>query len=332
MELACLTRTIDPSLFELNAAGALNGHVPDNRRDLVDGRGGGLRPRLFHDCHGARRLGRRGHPVRRGRQRSTINGASRASASASSRTCSRPLRRGSATDLLFAALPSSRSSGCFAELPRYHRIFRSCNRAFALTGATDGWCNDCPKCRFVYLMLATALGREELVGIFGSDLLGDPEQIDGFRDLFEIDRKPFECVGTRDESIEALSELAGSSHWAGSVVVEALKPHLELEDDCRRRMRASVCEALARAGARDRQECCGFHRRRWFDGESARTRYVSHGASTHQVGLTGAGDRGSRLLERPARRDLGYRPRGAGHRASGARTRGVGDDRAGPAR
>ncbi|MGO9342413.1 MAG: hypothetical protein ACLP6E_07820, partial [Acidimicrobiales bacterium] len=83
-----------------------------------------------------------------------------------------------------------------------------------------------PKCRFVYLMLATALGREEMVTIFGSDLLGDPEQIDGFRDLVDIDRKPFECVGTREESIEALSELAASSNWAGSVVVQALGPAL----------------------------------------------------------------------------------------------------------
>jgi hypothetical protein len=73
-------------------------------------------------------------------------------------------------------------------------------------------------------MLATALGREEMVTVFGSDLLGDPGQIDGFRDLFDVDRKPFECVGTREESIEALSELAASSSWAGSVVVQALAP------------------------------------------------------------------------------------------------------------
>ena len=73
-------------------------------------------------------------------------------------------------------------------------------------------------------MLSTALDRKEMVGIFGSDLLGDPEQVDGFRDLLEIDRKPFECVGTRDESIEALSELAARSEWAASAVVKALAP------------------------------------------------------------------------------------------------------------
>jgi hypothetical protein len=111
-------------------------------------------------------------------------------------------------------------------LSQYHRIFRSCNRAFSLSGAVDGWCNDCPKCRFVYLTLATSMGREELIGIFGTDLLGSADQVDGFRDLFDTERKPFECVGTRSESIAAFEELFRSPVWARSVVVEQMKSFL----------------------------------------------------------------------------------------------------------
>ena len=113
---------------------------------------------------------------------------------------------------------------CFSALAPYHHIFRSCNRAFSLSNPVDGWCNNCPKCRFVYLTLATSMNREEIVAIFGSDLLGSAEQVDGFRDLFDMERKPFECVGTRSESIAAFKELLVSPVWSSSVVVGRSDP------------------------------------------------------------------------------------------------------------
>lgn len=91
----------------------------------------------------------------------------------------------------------------FAEHKQYHKIFRSCN-----VGSKNGgneWCGSCPKCLFVYIMLAPYLEKKELVNIFGKDLLEDTELLTYMRQLTGIEKvKPFECVGTRDEVNEAI--------------------------------------------------------------------------------------------------------------------------------
>ena len=306
----------------------------DDRDHLAHDGGGRLRARLLHHGHGARGLGRRADPARRTcRGKPSMEQVERVRDRAP-RRCSGAWRRGSGTDLLCVSCPSSRYRAALPNLPRYHRVFRSCNRAFALAGATDGWCNRCPKCRFVYLMLATALDREQMAGIFGRDLLGEPEQVDGFRDLLEIARKPFECVGTRRESIEALSELKESPVWAGSVVLEELGRELELELERERgcitgRRRCQVLrEAVARAGPGDGEGCSGVHC--GIDSLERTARCGRSDAQPRQVGLICAGARDQRS-EGPARRSLGHRPRRAGDRAARARAGCVCDDRAGPA-
>ena len=116
-------------------------------------------------------------------------------------------------------------SRAFAGLGRYRSTFCSCNTAFRLD-APDGarWCGDCPKCRFVALMLAPFLERAELAAILGADLFADPGQIAGFAALMSDADKPFECVGERRESAAALRLLAGRPEWADSPVVAALGP------------------------------------------------------------------------------------------------------------
>lgn len=100
----------------------------------------------------------------------------------------------------------------FASLERYHGVFRSCNRAFAIDPAQrlDHWCGVCDKCCFVDLVLAPfmtpgALGRvfsghepladERLTGHFWALCgIGRPEDAGG-----EAVGKPFECVGDEGE-------------------------------------------------------------------------------------------------------------------------------------
>jgi UDP-N-acetyl-alpha-D-muramoyl-L-alanyl-L-glutamate epimerase len=108
----------------------------------------------------------------------------------------------------------------FAELPAYHSAFTSCNSVFRLSGPGESWCRDCPKCRFVFLVLAPFMAPTELIGIFGGDLLDEQEQIPGFMALcgFEAD-KPFECVGEHEESLAAFRLLAESPSWRDHAVV-----------------------------------------------------------------------------------------------------------------
>ena len=54
-------------------------------------------------------------------------------------------------------------------------------------------------------MLAPYLEKEELVEIFGKDLLEDTELLTYLKQLTGIEKvKPFECVGTRDEVNDAI--------------------------------------------------------------------------------------------------------------------------------
>lgn len=92
----------------------------------------------------------------------------------------------------------------FSEYKQYHKIFRSCN-----VGSKNGgneWCGECPKCLFVYIMLAPFMERDELVDIFGHDLLDDAKLQHYFNQLIGKEKtKPFECVGTRAEVNEAVN-------------------------------------------------------------------------------------------------------------------------------
>src|SRR5262249_22015612 len=89
------------------------------------------------------------------------------------------------------------------------------------------WCLDCPKCRFTFLMLATALDRTRLLRIFGANLLDAPGQLPGYSELLGLAaHKPWECVGEIDECRAALLHLAEDPAWQSSVVVRALAPRL----------------------------------------------------------------------------------------------------------
>jgi hypothetical protein len=87
-------------------------------------------------------------------------------------------------------------AGIFSQLKPYLPVFRSCN-----VGQKKGeWCGHCAKCLFVCMMMSAYLSKEEVIGIFGRDMLNDPEMRELFQQLTGIlDDKPFECVGTRDE-------------------------------------------------------------------------------------------------------------------------------------
>jgi hypothetical protein len=119
----------------------------------------------------------------------------------------------------------------FSELTRYHEIFSSCNRNFHQDGShIDGrWCQDCPKCRFAALALAPFLTPEQLVTIQGTDLLNNENQISGFKALCGLDgHKPFECVGSIEESRAAMKFLAGHPDWRNRKIVDSLAVREEI--------------------------------------------------------------------------------------------------------
>jgi hypothetical protein len=122
----------------------------------------------------------------------------------------------------------------FARSDAYDAHFSSCNRNFHILGErpVNRWCGVCPKCHFVFLALAPFMPKTRLVGIFGRNLLDDPEQARGFDALLEFqDHKPFECVGEGRESRAAMATLAARPEWAEDALVKRFVAQIQPQLD-----------------------------------------------------------------------------------------------------
>jgi hypothetical protein len=116
----------------------------------------------------------------------------------------------------------------FSRLSEYHRVFRSCNRAFAQRRESRAptWCGECDKCLFIHLVLAPFIERRELADVLGVEPLADPRRLEQLRTLVGLseDRKPFECVGDPTECGVALRAVAASPEWRDEANVAAIAP------------------------------------------------------------------------------------------------------------
>ncbi|MGX6606757.1 hypothetical protein ACWKSP_32215 [Micromonosporaceae bacterium Da 78-11] len=201
-------RKLDPRLFELNKAGALNGHIPvtaiNSLIAIATAAWHGLGPVVMSNERSASdpNLIWNGHEVNHQWSKGVeAEGLLRAAVTAHS----------GLTEPYFSLLRSLSElhiAQLFARHTTYDDVVTSCNKAFKLHDPTVRWCGDCPKCRFVFLAMAPAMDRARLTHIFGHDLFADPAQTPGFLELLGIDaHKPFECVGEVEESLVALSML-----------------------------------------------------------------------------------------------------------------------------
>nr|WP_204342013.1 hypothetical protein [Micromonospora terminaliae] len=216
-------RRIDPVLFDLNAAGALNGHIPvtaiNSLIAVATAVLHGLGPVVMSNERSASdpNLVWQGHEINHQWSKGVeAEGLLRAALA----------EHAGLTEPYFSLLRSLSElhiARLFADTDRYDAVVTSCNAAFKLRDASERWCRDCPKCRFVFLAMAPFMSRERITGIFGGDLLADESQIPGYRELLGVDgHKPFECVGEVEESVVALSLLAEQEQWRDAPVVRAL--------------------------------------------------------------------------------------------------------------
>ncbi|MGH8903409.1 MAG: hypothetical protein ACRDYA_17485 [Egibacteraceae bacterium] len=111
----------------------------------------------------------------------------------------------------------------FARASRYHPAFRSCNRG----QPHNVWCGSCPKCLSVYSMIFPFVDTATLRSIFSADLFSRLELTPLALDLLTYGNKPFECVGTHEESIASFYLCAKKLREQG----RSLPPLLQLVDE-----------------------------------------------------------------------------------------------------
>ncbi|UMG92078.1 hypothetical protein [Nocardioides sp. TF02-7] len=232
LPLLVARRTLDPLLFELNAQGALNGHVPVTAVNSLIA------------CLAAIRAGH-----------DAVVFSNEASSSAGNLTWEGvDVNHQWSKGLEFEALVRDLVAGqrltyfsflrplselaimrAFARLTDYHPVFTSCNRAFHLDESRRRlWCGECPKCRFVFLCLAPFLTRDALLAVFaGRDLLADPAQREGFLALLNVGGrlKPFECVGEPAECRVAATLLSRHPDWQAHPFLDDPEVRATLTDE-----------------------------------------------------------------------------------------------------
>jgi hypothetical protein len=218
-------RRLDPGLRNLNAAGAINGHVPVTAIvscvALLTAALNGFDAVAMANERSASAGNVVWDGVEVNHQFSKGLRAERLLAEAAAEAMD------DAPALFSVLRPASELAiaRAFARMERYHGAFASCNAIFrsdpALRAST--WCCDCPKCRFVFLALAPFSEPEHLREVFGQDLLEDESQFAGFALLTASGgHKPFECVGEEQESVAAIRLLAADPRWSGHAVVRRL--------------------------------------------------------------------------------------------------------------
>ncbi len=96
----------------------------------------------------------------------------------------------------------------FSSYPKYFSSFLSCNEAYKTASGTKKptkkWCGNCPKCLFVWTCLYPFIDNKKLSKIFGKNLFQDKKLLSLMKELIgEQGIKPFECIGTKKESLLA---------------------------------------------------------------------------------------------------------------------------------
>lgn len=187
-------RTIDNQLLELNALGYLNGHTPLSAIIAFSSR-------IFAFLTGKKYIALSNESSA---NESNIDGTKINHQYSKSTEFESDFRSFSTT--YFGKCPEYFSmlrpwsewqiAKKFVQYPQYFPVFQSCN----VGSKTNTWCSNCAKCLYVFIMLAAFLDDEQLIKIFGKNMLAEEKYLDLFNGLVYQDfDKPFECVGTKAE-------------------------------------------------------------------------------------------------------------------------------------
>ncbi|MDB5569764.1 MAG: hypothetical protein JWN93_947 [Hyphomicrobiales bacterium] len=222
-------RYLDPQLFELNAQGALNGHVPITAIVSFIALAASFVEGFDAVILSNERSADQGNLTAGGREVNHQYSKTTAAERDMAAMIAGHVHAGLSYFSLLRPLSEAHIATLMARTARYDDAFTSCNRSFQINPKAPParWCGDCPKCRFSFLVLAGAMGRPRIECVFGKNMLDDAAQLVGYEELVGLSgHKPWECVGELAESGAALLRLADHPDWRETAVVRALAPRL----------------------------------------------------------------------------------------------------------
>ncbi len=117
----------------------------------------------------------------------------------------------------------------FAKLPQYFESATSCNSNWKISREHQSmkWCGTCPKCTFVFALMAAHLSKDIVVKMFGGNVFDDESTIPLFQQLLGLEGfKPFECVGTPEETNQAFEMIRERGEFADSAVMKMYQKSL----------------------------------------------------------------------------------------------------------
>jgi UDP-N-acetyl-alpha-D-muramoyl-L-alanyl-L-glutamate epimerase len=237
LPLLTVERQLSPELFRLNAEGALNGHVPVTAYLSFLTLTLSLLYGYDFIAMSNERSASEGNVVFHGAE---VNHQWSKSAEFE-KSFVHYVREWITNDVAYASLLRPLSelhiAGLFSQLPQYFDRATSCNNNWRIARAgsvqanrqdtgNSRWCGSCPKCTFAFALFASFLPRTQVVAMFGKDLLTDPALVSLYRMLLGVEGfKPFECVGTSDETRAALY-LATRRGYDDAPVMQMFKTHV----------------------------------------------------------------------------------------------------------
>lgn len=224
-------RTIDPALLALNARGYLNGHTPFSAYLAFLGVFVGQLYNAEYVVVSNEQSANEGNVVYKGLE---VNHQYSKSFRFEELFRSYAASNFPASPPYFSLLRpfnNMQISRLFAARSDFDNAFRSCN----VGAKTNTWCGTCAKCAFTYLSLFPFVSYARMARIFGRDLFFVSEIIEHIRGLTGLRQvKPFECVGTREESILAVMLSVRAYVQDGREIPEGLlsvKSDLHISDE-----------------------------------------------------------------------------------------------------
>lgn len=204
LPMMTVRRQLSPLLFDLNADGALNGHVPITAYLSVLS---ALLAELY-DFDAVAMSNERSANVGNIEYKGLMVNHQWSKSVEFERMFRKYLTDAVVTNTEYfsAVRPFSelRIAQIFAMYPEYFNRVTSCNKNWKIIEeqrSDKRWCGTCPKCAFVFACMAAFLDKEDLVTMFGANLFDDESLVPLFEELLGIKNfKPFECVGTPEET------------------------------------------------------------------------------------------------------------------------------------